>query len=275
MQTAAYVRLQLRGLPGALVAYIGFGLPAFVLMVVLSSLYASARDLAWTPWLLGGLQIVVVAIIANATYTFGRGTLKTFMDLLIAGASATLFWLGISPFYVIAGSGIIGAMFPSDKTREEPGETEEMRPFNVNCVLALVVLLLRGLTGLYFANRNLFDLSLLMMKIDLYAFGGGLASLPLMLTEVVNVRGWMDSNTFMDGIALGQATPGPIVITAAFVGNMPYGLTGALAATVAIFTPSFLLVVAGDLFFGRLKKFRHFEGVTRGILISFVGFFST
>ena len=57
-----------------------------------------------------------------------------------------------------------------------------------------------------------------MFRIDLFAFGGGFASLPLMLHEVVDVRRWMDYQTFMNGIALGQITPGPIVITAAFVG---------------------------------------------------------
>jgi len=57
-----------------------------------------------------------------------------------------------------------------------------------------------------------------MMKVDLFAFGGGFASVPLMYHEVVNMRHWMDGKTFMDGIALGQVTPGPIVITATFVG---------------------------------------------------------
>jgi chromate transporter len=110
-----------------------------------------------------------------------------------------------------------------------------------------------------------------MMRIDLFAFGGGFASLPLMLHEIVNVRGWMDNRTFMDGIALGQVTPGPIVITSTFVGYMSYGPWGAIVATIAIFTPSFLMVVAITPVFDRLKASAYFLEATKGILASFVG----
>jgi chromate transporter len=57
-----------------------------------------------------------------------------------------------------------------------------------------------------------------MMKVDLFAFGGGFASIPFMLHEVVDLRHWMEAKTFMDGIALGQVAPGPVVITSTFVG---------------------------------------------------------
>ena len=110
-----------------------------------------------------------------------------------------------------------------------------------------------------------------MIKIDLFAFGGGFASIPLMLHEIVNVRGWMDSKTFMDGIALGQVTPGPIVITSTFVGYILYGLSGAIVATTAIFAPSFLMVVILTPVFDRLKSSVYFTNATKGILASFVG----
>jgi chromate transporter len=128
-----------------------------------------------------------------------------------------------------------------------------------------------GVAGLYFADRKLYQLAALMLRIDLFAFGGGFASLPLMFHEVVNAMGWMDGKTFMDGIALGQVTPGPIIITATFVGYLVRGFPGALVATAAIFTPSFIVLVAVTPFFDRLKSGRHFSGATRGILASFVG----
>jgi chromate transporter len=81
----------------------------------------------------------------------------------------------------------------------------------------------------------------------------------------------MDYKTFMDGIALGQLTPGPIVITATFVGYLLYGLTGALTATAAIFTPSFLILIVVTPFFDRLMTSTYFLSVTRGILASFAG----
>jgi len=110
-----------------------------------------------------------------------------------------------------------------------------------------------------------------MVKIDLFAFGGGFASLPLMLHEIVINRGWLDSKTFMDGIALGQITPGPIVITATFVGYLVYGLLGALVATIAIFAPSFFMVITIAPFFDRLKNSIYFMKAIDGIFASFVG----
>ena len=110
-----------------------------------------------------------------------------------------------------------------------------------------------------------------MMKIDLFAFGGGFTSLPLMLHEIVEVRGWMDEKTFMNGIALGQVTPGPIVITATFVGYLLSGFWGSLVATLSIFTPSFLMLVIINPVFDRLKSSPLFLKATKGILASFVG----
>ena len=75
----------------------------------------------------------------------------------------------------------------------------------------------------------------------------------------------------MDGIALGQVTPGPIVITSTFVGFLVYGLPGAVVATIAIFTPSFLLLVISTTFFDKLQRSAVFGRALRGILASFVG----
>jgi chromate transporter len=124
---------------------------------------------------------------------------------------------------------------------------------------------------LHLLDAKLFNLAALMMKIDLFAFGGGFASLPLMLHEIADVRGWMDNKTFMDSIALGQITPGPIVITATFVGYLIHGTSGAIVATFAVFTPSFLMVVVITPIFDRLKVSAYFLGVAKGILASFVG----
>ena len=110
-----------------------------------------------------------------------------------------------------------------------------------------------------------------MLKIDLFAFGGGFAALPLMFHQVVDVKGWIDSKTFMDGIALGQITPGPIIITATFIGYLLYGFAGALVSTIAILTPSLLVVLLTAPFFDRLKNSRFFLRATRAILATFVG----
>jgi len=107
--------------------------------------------------------------------------------------------------------------------------------------------------------------------VDIFAFGGGFASVPLMLHEVVDVHHWLDSRTFMDGIALGQVTPGPIVITATFVGYQVAGVLGALVGTIGIFTPSFLMVLVTVPYLDRLQHSLWFRRALRGVLASFVG----
>jgi chromate transporter len=110
-----------------------------------------------------------------------------------------------------------------------------------------------------------------MIKVDLFAFGGGFASVPLMYHEVVQVRQWMGGKTFMDGIALGQVTPGPIVITATFVGYQINGILGAVVGTISIFSPSLFIVTAAIPYFDRLQRSVLFRRALRGVLVSFVG----
>jgi chromate transporter len=272
MQMAAYAGLKSRGVGGALLSYIGFGLPAFVLMLILSALYGKSRNIVQIISLFNGLQVIVVAMVANAAYSFGRGTLKNYRDIFIAGLSAILFLRGISPFIVIIGSALTGIAFLKDTGSIIPSLTRGIRDEQkVKQIILLVLVLLTGLLVLYFADAVLFKLATMMLRIDLFAFGGGFASLPLMLHEVVDLKGWMDHRTFMDGIALGQVTPGPIVITATFVGYLTYGFAGAIVATIAIFTPSFLILVMAAPFFDKLKASEYFLKATKGILSSFVG----
>ena len=268
MQAAAYVGLRSGGVSGALSSFIGFGTPAFILMLFLSSLYAKYYTVPGIVSVFNGLQVLVVAIVANATYSFGRSTFESYKDFILAAAASVLFRVGVSPFIVIMGAAVAGIIFlKSEGTVPASAKIK----FNFRQLLMLLLIPLLMLVVLYFVDSKLFTLAALMMRIDLFAFGGGFASLPLMLHEIVNVRGWMDNRTFMDGIALGQVTPGPIVITSTFVGYMSYGLLGAIVSTIAIFAPSFLMVVAITPVFDRLKVSANFLGATKGILASFVG----
>ena len=272
MQMAAYVGLRARGVRGAIASYVGFGLPAFLLMLALAVFYSGSRELPLVVSLFQGLQVMVVAIVANATFLFGRDIWKRPGDLVLAAVSASFFWLGVSPFAVIVGAGIAGAVLFRDAPPPPSSGNPEGDAGRVPWpVIQFTILACAGVVGLYFSDRKLYQLAALMLRIDLFAFGGGFASLPLMFHGVVNAMGWLDGKTFMDGIALGQVTPGPIVITATFVGYLVRGFPGALVATVAIFTPSFIVLVAATPFFDRLKNAKYFSGTTRGILASFVG----
>ena len=272
MQMAAYVGLRVRGVQGAVASYVGFGLPAFLLMLALAVFYSGSRNVPLVLSLFQGLQVMVVAIVANATFTFGRDIGKNPPNLALAAVAAALFWIGVSPFAVIVGAAIVGGLMFKDPAPPPPsGKKEGNAGVVPGPIVVYMILACAGVAGLYFSDRKLFRLAALMLRIDLFAFGGGFASLPLMFHEVVNAMGWLDGKTFMDGIALGQVTPGPIIITATFVGYLVRGFPGALVATAAIFTPSFVVLVVVTPFFDRLKNARHFSGATRGVLASFVG----
>jgi chromate transporter len=271
MQTAAYVGLKAKGVTGALSSFIGFGLPSFVLMLILSSLYASYHALPRIVSLFNGLQVVVVAIVANATYSFGKTSFKGYRDVLFALTASVFFGLGANPFLVIMGAAAAGIAFWKGEGNNLEATTKTTGRHNVKQLSLLFLIMLAGLFVLYLVDPRLFNLATLMMRIDLFAFGGGFASVPLMMHEVVDARGWLDSRTFMDGIALGQITPGPIVITSTFVGYLIQGIAGALIATVAIFIPSFLMVIAFTPVIDRLKTAPFFLKATKGILASFVG----
>jgi chromate transporter len=110
-----------------------------------------------------------------------------------------------------------------------------------------------------------------MLRIDLFSFGGGLASMPIMYHELVDLYGWFDAHTFMDGAILGQVTPGSIIIAATFFGYMHFGILGSILATIYVFTPSFLILMGIIPFFDKLRTYPQFNKVINGLLCSFVG----
>ena len=231
MQMAAYVGLRVNGFKGALLAYAGFVLPAFALMLVLSILYERANELPKIIALFAGLKVIVVAIVSNATYTFGKGMAKDLRSVLIAACSYVLLFYSISPFIIIIAAGLSGVLLlRSTDTLAASHVSRGKDGRHLKPLALLTIMIAAGVTSLFFIDPKLCTLALLMFKIDLFAFGGGFSSIPLMLHEIVDVWGWMDSKTFMDGIALGQVTPGPIVITSTFVGYLLYGLSGAIVS---------------------------------------------
>jgi chromate transporter len=271
MQMAAYVGLKARGVRGAAASYLGFGLPAFLLMLGLSAVYSRVHNVPAVVSAFSGLQAVIVAVVANAALAFGRTSVKGWKYIGIALAAAGLFGLMVNPVIII----LLAALLGMALNRAKPADPGTAPPFAMpNTTTPLIFLMsvtASGFVLLYTVRRDLFPLAVLMSRIDLSAFGGGFASVPLMFHEIVGVHAWMDASTFLDGIALGQFTPGPIVITATFVGWRLYGLAGALAASAAIFTPSFLILIGVAPYFDRLRALPRFAGAIDGILCSFVG----
>lgn len=272
MQTAAYVGMRIRGWAGALASFIGFGLPAFIIMLVLSAIYVQTSALPASQAMFRGLQVITVAIIASAALSFGRSSIRTWVHGILALIAAGLFLAGVSPVIVIVLAGLLGYLFVRDETpAPHTAGSIFMERTPVRALFGLVAVIGAIFLLLYLFRPGLFDLAATMSSIDIFAFGGGFASLPLMLHQVVEVHAWLTSPVFLNGIALGQVTPGPIVITATFVGYLVAGLPGAFAATFGIFVPSFLIVVGLSPYFDRVSGSPVYHRIFNGILFSFVG----
>jgi chromate transporter len=277
MQVTAYVGLKKRGVSGAAACYIGFGLPAFLLMMLFAALFSYTHTLPVVVSAFRGLQAIIVAIVANATLTFGRSLLMTWKHFLIAGFAGALFGLDVNPVMVIFLAAMVGLVLIKPKLSNQCEAASSRSPIHayIKPLLLILTFALIGFLLLYIFNRDLFTLAVLFFRIDLTAFGGGFASISLMLRELVDVRHLLDASTFMNGIVLGQITPGPIVITATFIGYLLHGPLGGLVATISIFMPSFLLVIGVSPFFDRLRISPHFNKAIAGVLCSFVGLLFT
>ncbi len=276
MQTAAFVGLKTRGVVGAAASFLGFGLPAFLLMMLFSALYTYTHNLAIVVSAFSGLQAIIVAIVANATASFGKIYLKTWAALLIAGIAAALFGLKVSPILIVFLAAACGLLLDTSQRtgrRDEPALVPT--PSYAGPLTWILSAASLGLLILFLHDRHLFMLATLLMRIDLFAFGGGFASVPLMFHEIVEARHWMDGPTLMNGIIVGQVTPGPIVITATFIGFLLAGPLGGVISTASIFLPSFLVVVGIAPHFDRLRFSSAFNKAIQGVLSSFVGLLFT
>ena len=271
MQTAAYVGLRAHGIRGALAAYIGFMLPAFVLMFILSAVYATTRNVPAVLAAFAGLRVIVVAIIANALVGFARKTVTRAVEVPVALIAGLLLGIGGNPALVLLAAGLAGVLLHGRQSGAAGFDHAPAVPVPMKAAGIGLLLAAAAVGCLFCFQARLGLLALIMMKVDALGFGGGFASVPLMMHEIVDARGWLPRGVFMDGIALGQVTPGPIVITATFVGYQLLGWTGALVGTLGIFTTSFLVLLLALPHFDRLNNLPWFRRAVRGILIAFVG----
>ncbi|MDR3641864.1 MAG: chromate efflux transporter [Humidesulfovibrio sp.] len=268
MQLSAYTGLSLRGLPGALAGFIGFALPATLLITALSAIYHASQGLSVTASAMQGLSVVVMGIIALAVYDFwekyARGPRRIGLTLAACG----LFLYGLGPAWIILGAACAGPLVFRDILGAEVRLPTTKVP--LRGVLALAALGLVWLAVTFSAAPLLFKLSLSMAKSDLIAFGG-YGVFPALYHETVELHRWMNAATFLDGMALAQVTPGPFMLGACFVGYHIAGLLGALTAGVWIFTPSFFILMLTVPSAGPLLSWQPFRRALMGVLSTLGG----
>ncbi len=160
--------------------------------------------------------------------------------------------------------------------KRKPPRPEEVSSQNVKEREFLIIVLLAAIICVvlvlsYFIDPNITALSLSLSKIGALAFGGGFTAIPLIQYEMVDRFHWLSTKEFLDGIALGQVTPGPVLITATFVGYKVSGFLGAFMATLGIFFPSFFILVLLIPYHDRLKGVEKVRMMEQGVLGSFIG----
>ena len=277
VQLAAYVGYRLRRTPGALAAAAGFIFPAFVLMLGLSALYFAYGNIAWVKSVSRGLGVVVIALLLQAVWHLGQNVRRHRLDVGIALLALLALWLRVNYILVFVVAGllrlVLSLRFLVDQV--SPLEPIQGQKLPVGTILTHLALTLLGLAvlvgGLWRLDPKLGLMVSTFFKIALVAFGGGYAMIPILQWDLVDHLGWLTLQQFLDGILLGFLTPGPIIITATFVGYWVKGLLGAIVGTLAIFLPPTLIIIFLTPFYQQIKEAKLMRPVIQGILAALVG----
>ena len=275
VQIVTYIGYRVRGIWGALTAAVAFVLPAFIAILILSAVYFKFHTLWFIEALFKGLGAIVVAIILNACITFGKPILKDWKMILIAVLSFFAFffqWNFVLIFVFAAAAGfVLRPKTPPIKPASPGTAALEAKGKEYFVIVLLAAFICVALVFSYFVDPKIAVLSLNLSKIGALAFGGGFTAIPLIQYEMVDRFQWLSTKEFLDGIALGQVTPGPILITATFVGYKVAHLLGGFMATLGVFFPSFFILVLLIPYHDRLRGIERVRMMEQGVLGSFIG----
>jgi chromate transporter len=278
----AYVGYKLRGPAGALTTTLAVTLPTFLLILILSYGYFTWGEIPAVNNIFMGFIPAVTAIIVATVWNMGRKTLQGLPETVIA-VIACILLIGIGGFFVTLGiiicAGVAGvALFKEAKVNKNspgPEANSNNKDFKKKYKRLYSSALLPALsTAAPFFSTDLFMAGKLLVTfagMSLLLFGGGFVFIPLIQEIVVDGQGWVTHKEFIDGIALGQVTPGPILISAAFIGFKMAGLLGALAATIGIFTPPAIVMVICSGYLERIKHSDLIKAAMRGIRCGVIG----
>lgn len=277
-QVGIALGLSRSGHAGALAAWAGFTLPSAIALVLFALGMAQHGD-AMPPGVLHGLKVVAVAVVAQAVWGIARN-LCTDAQRITIMAAATCFvllvpsaWGQVGVIVIAAAIGLL--LF---KTRQEAVHDPLPIPMRRRVGLFWLTLFLALLMGLpvlaaMHPNRTLSMVDAFYRAGSL-VFGGGHVVLPLLQTEVVP-SGWVGNDAFLAGYGAAQAVPGPLFTFAAFLGasmnQPPTGWLGGLVCLLAIFAPSFLLVMGALPFWERLRRNTRTHAALSGINAAVVG----
>lgn len=259
-QLAIYLGWVRGGIAGATAIGIAFILPSFLLVVAISALYVAYGELGWLQSAFYGAGAAVIAVMAHSGYRLAKkafGADRWYWALGVASAVLTA-WTETEfvLFFVLCGavSALRSGAFPTKRTG----------------LASLSPWLVTGLSGPQ-SLGTLGKITLFFAKSGLFVFGSGLAIIPFLHGGVVDDLRWLTERQFLDAIAVAMLTPGPVVITVAFIGYLVAGLAGAVAAATGVFVPVYLAVVLFAPWFRTLSRRSGVRAFIGGLTAAAVG----
>ena len=266
------------GLPGAIAAWLGFTMPSALALIAFAFGIGALGGSAATGWL-HGLKVVAVAVVAQAVWMMARTLCpdRGRATIAVLATIVTLAWASAAGQVLsIAVAGLIGwRFFPtSDVTSTSHMRFPIGRRLGVAAWIVFFALLFALPLARQIAPSHALEIFDSFFRVGSLVFGGGHVVLPLLQAEVV-APGWVTNEQFVAGYGAAQAVPGPLFTFSAYLGavmnSAPNGWSGAFLALVAIFLPSFLLIVGSLPFWDFLRSKSGFQSALRGINAAVVG----
>jgi chromate transporter len=235
-QLAMWLGFLTRGIVGSASVALAFVMPPFLLVTAVAVIYVQQQGSSWVHALFRGVGPAIVAIVAIASVKLARTTNKRdpLLWAIAAGVCAVTVLAGAEIVWLFLAAGIFGAIIYGGglPTRSSMAS---LGPLNLLASVKGFVL-----TG---SRAALGTLGLFFLQAGAFTFGSGLAVVPFLHQGLVSDHHWLSEQQFVDCVALGIISPGPVVIIGTVAGYLVYGITGAVVATVAVFLPALLLVI--------------------------------
>jgi len=262
-QLAIYLGWIRAGILGATLVAIAFVLPSFVMVLALSALYVRFGGLSWMQGAFYGIGAAVIAIIARSAFKLTRLTLGRDLWLwTVFGANALLTgWSESEIIWAFALSGLLSWLVKAPWRARAAAH---------GLAFAGMPWLVAGIHGPA-AAETLWRIGLYFAEAGAFVFGSGLAIVPFLYAGVVRDFQWLSDRQFLDAVAVAMITPGPVVITVAFIGYLVGGPLGATVAAIAVFLPCYLLVIIPAPFYRRFAGNHSLKAFVDGVTAAATG----
>lgn len=263
-QLAMYLGWLRAGIVGATAVGIAFILPSFLMVLALAALYLHYGSLPWIQGMFYGIGAAVIAIIVRSAVKLVRTTVGKdwLLWAIFAALAITTAWTKSEIIWLFVLCGFIAMV-----VKAPPFLSARPTSLMFSCGLSP---LLAGIYGVA-AGTTVVSLFLFFLKAGAFVFGSGLAIVPFLYGGVVVKFHWLTERQFVDAVAVAMITPGPVVITAGFIGYLVAGPLGALAAAWAVFAPPYFIVLVGAPYYRRFAQNPRVRAFVQGVTAAAVG----